>query len=163
MVEDVLWIKDRDHHFMWYIPVGVTINFMTFKTISIQAIIHKKFWEYMVLKNTKKFCFGEVLRSSAWPHFFLNKEVRVMLLVLFCDLLDAFSAHIVNIIEQKKFTAWSTNTSHSQPLYRGITRPYCPAPTLPLRVWKVFLHCRRGSASPCEGVWSTRWHIQTGC
>ena len=113
-------------------------------------------WEYMVLRSTDNFCFGEVLRSSAWPQFFLNKEVRVMLLVLFCDLLDAFSAHIVNIIEQKIFTAWSTNTSHSQQLYRGITRPYCPAPTLPLRVWKAFLHCRRGSASPCEGVWSTR-------
>ena len=49
--------------------------------------------------------FWKVLRSSAEPQYFLHKQVVVMLLVRFYDLLAAFPAQHVNKIERKCVTA----------------------------------------------------------
>ena len=58
----------------------------------------------MVLKSTDKFCFGEVLRSGAGPHYFLSKQVMIMLAVIFGDLLDAYPTLFVTMIEWKCVT-----------------------------------------------------------
>ena len=58
-----------------------------------------------MLKSTGKFCFGEVLRSGASSHLFLNKEVMIMLAVIFGDLIDAYPTLFVTMIEWKCVTA----------------------------------------------------------
>ena len=92
---------------------------------------------------TENFCFGEVLRSSAWPQIFLNKEVRVMLLVLFYDLLDAFSAQPLSILLNNSFPRPDQQTQVILSHYTGVSRDRI-ARLLPCRCESGRLSCTVG-------------------
>ena len=98
----------------------------------------------MVLRSTENFCFGEVLRSSAWPQFFLNKEVRVMLLVLFCDLLlSTHSLRTLSILLNKKILRPDQQTQVILSHYTGVSRDRI-ARLLPCRCESGRLSCTVG-------------------
>ena len=67
-----------------------------------------------MLTNTFQLLILIVLRSDAWPQIFLSKQVTVMSVIVFGDLLDTYEGQIFNTNERQSFMAYIENVSHSQ-------------------------------------------------